>query len=288
MRKKKLKLKKLLSTLSSNNLYIVGILVCLQLSSCSYFQNKFINKKEKKKKPPEIIFEKTEKYQREDIESHLMAFTKFYLNDTDVKFVNLYDSEKKYLQTIVDNIINNNELFFGSKELAEVFIVNDKRPFFFSLPGKKIFLSLKLFKKYIKNEHILASIISYELVRSEKSIYKRNIIAPTGVMNTERMLTLLRIDLDSRVRVHKWAYYLMKRAGYDSSIYLNWIQIQNRNSVDFKLFYGNTSIISREEAMFKGFLIRNSKDSFYEKSKSKSSRKFFRFVNRINKVRYET
>jgi hypothetical protein len=288
MRKKKLKLRKLLSILSSNKFYIVGILVCLQLSSCSYLKNKLPVQKEKKKKPPKILFEKEEKYQRDDIESHLTAFKKFYLNDSDVKFVKLYESEKRYLQEIVKNIINNNELFFGSKEHAEIIIVNDNRPFFFSLPGRKIFLSLKLFKKYIKNEHILSSIISYELVRSEKGIYKKNIIAPTGVMNTERMLTLLRIDLESRVKVHKWAFYLMKRAGYDSSIYLNWIQIQNRNSVDFKLFYGDTSIISREEALFKGFLIRNNKDSFYEKSKIKSSKNFFRLVNRINRVRYET
>jgi hypothetical protein len=256
------------------------------LTSCTTVKNIF-NFKKPEKKIPKINYVAPAKYAKDDFIVHLKVFEKFYLKDTDVKLVKLYDGEKKYLTSLVKTIISSNELFFDSAGSPEIFIINDKRPFYFSLPSKKIFISLRLFKKYLKNEHILASVLAYELVRSEKNIYKKNIIAPTGVMSTERIITLLRIGLEYRSDVHKWAYYLVKRSGFDSSIYLNWIQVQNRNSIDFKFFYGDTSIISREEALFKGFLIRKNKKSIYDKAKVKSSKKFFRLINRIGKIKYE-
>ena len=44
--------------------------------------------------------------------------------------------------------------------------------------GHKFFFSSSLIKKYVKNETMLYCLIVYELVRSEKNIYKKKIIVP--------------------------------------------------------------------------------------------------------------
>lgn len=219
-----------------------------------------------------------------DYIDHLKAFENFYVNSEGVEIRKLRKSEQKYLQSIANDIISNNELFFTSKHEPRFWVVESNSPFHFSLPGMKIFVSSGLISKYIKNEKLLYSVLAYELIRSEKNIYKKLQIVPTGYLPTSRILSILRINTNDKVETHKWAYYTLKRVGIDTDIYLSWLQIQNRNSADFALQLGDTGSISREESLFKAFVIENAGAKKSGQSKyERSSKEFYAFVNRIKR-----
>lgn len=218
-----------------------------------------------------------------DYVDHLEAFEGFYLNSNDVELFNVNPREERYLASIADDIRTNNELFFTSSAAPSFKVVKSDIPFHFSLPGLKIFVSSGLISKYIKNEKLLYSVLAYELVRSEKNIYRKVQIVPTGYMPTSRILSLLKLNTDEKVETHKWAYYALKRVGVDTDIYLSWLQIQNRNSADFSLQLGDTSSISREESLFKAFIIENANKKTSQTKYERSSKDFYAFVNRIKR-----
>jgi hypothetical protein len=258
------------------------------ITSCS-LGSSFNKLFEEKDKAPEIKMGSYKKYEKNDYIEQLKKFEDYYINSSDIKTVELYSDEIKYiLEKIISRISKNNELFFEDTKDVKVTIINTSKTFHFSLPGHRIFLSLGLLKKYLKNEGLLVAVLAYELARSEKNIYNKNVIVPTGYLSSERILTVTRINVENKVNIHKWAYYLMKRAGFDGNIYLTWIQTQNRNSIDFNLQLGDLRSISKEESLFKSFLIKYNKKTIYDFNKPKSSKMFYRFINRMNRVKYET
>src|SRR5690606_20285148 len=101
-----------------------------------------------------------------------------------------------------------------------------------------------------------------------------------GFLPMERMITLNRLSLDENMEVHKWAYHLTVRSGYDGEYYLSWLQTQNRNTADFVLQVGDANQISREESLFKAFLIKHSKEDEVA-SRKNSSREFYGLLNVI-------
>ncbi len=220
-------------------------------------------------------------YAQEDYEEHLKTIEKFYLKNSSVKFIKLSSSSQTYLDRIIQKIISKNELFFKQEKLNKVYVVQDSQPFHFSFPDRHLFFSSGLIAKYIKHEGILASIIAYELVRSEKLIFNRKIKIPTGFISTPSVVNLLRVSLKNKIEVHKWAFHSIKKAGFDFDQYLAWIQIQNRNNLDFSFHLGDYSSISREETLFKRFLIKESTIQSARKSKSNSSKNFYRFTKEI-------
>ena len=212
---------------------------------------------------------------------HLNEFEQSYLNVSGIDKHYLSYNEKKYLSSIVEDLYKNNELFFRDSKKPKFHIIKDNRPFHFSLPNKSIFISSGLLRKYIKSEKLLYCLISYELIRSEKNVYKKIQIVPTGSIDTDRVLSILRLITEVKVEIHKWGYYVLKRVGVDTDNYLSWLQIQNRNSVDFSAQLGEIGSISREEAMFKSFIIKNSTRRRSSSKYERSSRGFYRFINRI-------
>ena len=84
-----------------------------------------------------------------------------------------------------------------------------------------------------------------------------------------------------KVEIHKWSYYLLKRTGVGPDSYLSWLQVKNRNSLDFSLQLGDIRSISREEALFKAFLIEAEKDSTRFSKYRGSSKAFYRLLNEI-------
>jgi hypothetical protein len=54
----------------------------------------------------------------------------------------------------------------------------------------------------------------------------------------------------------------MRRAKRDASAYLNWLQTQNKNTLDFSMQLGDARSISREEFMFKNFLVSEGQVGF--------------------------
>lgn len=249
----------------------------LHLTSCAKFS--FNNSKNEKAR--EIDYAEYSEFSTVDYIDHLQSFEKIYTVNQSQNIINLNSPTKKYLEDIVKNITLNNELFFTNEVKPTFFIIKSKKPFHFSLPGRKFFISKALLDRYIKNETLLYCVLTYELIRSEKNIYKKTLIIPTGNISTTRILSLLRLNIEDKVEIHKWAYYLLKRIGLETDTYLTWLQVKNRNSLDFVTQLGDTQSISIEESRFKAFLIKNSKNGKRNYKYKGSSRKFYSFMNQI-------
>jgi hypothetical protein len=220
-----------------------------------------------------------DEYDSSDYIEQYRVLKKFYKTNPDVEIIQLPYRYRKFLRGIISKIISNNELFFERvDEKFNFYVVKDDKPFYFSLPDQNIYLSSGLIDKYIKSENLMFCLLTYELIKIEKLLFKKVSIYPKGIVGTSKVLSLTRIETDSKIEVHKWAFYLLKRAGITSDNYLSWLQIQNRNSFDFRLMMGDVNSISQEEALFKSFLIKNQKKTTLNR-KYKSSREFYRFVN---------
>ncbi len=248
------------------------------LSSCSF--PVFKSKKQ------DIVLFKIENYEaisKQDYVEHLNYLGSAYLKGDEVNIIKISKGSEYYLNSIVRKIIARNELFYDQDIESEIIIINYPMPFHFSLPGRKIILSSTLVNKYLKHEGLLASNIFYEIVRSDKLIYRNEITIPTSYVSTKKILRLLRVPLNSKLQVHKWAFHTLKRAGYDYDHYLGWIQIQNRNNYDFSLQLGELPSIAREEALFKSFLIKNATGQNKDKRKINSSKSFYKFIKEISR-----
>lgn len=236
----------------------------------------------KKNTEDDVKLEGYNQFEKNDYIEHMNALKVPYLNSVEIKKINLKRKNIKYLSSIANSIIKKNELFFVSGKTPKFYIVDSETPFHFSLPGMNIFMSSGLVKKYIKSEKLLFCLITFELIRTEKNIYRKNMIVPTGAISTRRILSLLRLSIAEKVEIHKWAFYILKRVDIDTDNYLSWLQIQNRNSVDFSLQLGDISSISREESMFKSFIIKNTKKK-RRRQHIGSSKDFYAFVKSLKR-----
>ncbi len=217
-----------------------------------------------------------------DYIQQLKSFESVYTQRNKKDIVKISSKSKRYLNSILKNITINNELFFKQNIKSNYYVIDSKTPFHFSLPGRKFFFSTSLLEKYVKNESMLYCFLIYELIRSEKNLYKKKIIIPTKTMNANRVLSLLRLNTPDKVEIHKWAFYLLKRIGIDTDSYLSWLQVKNRNSIDFALLLGDIQSISREEAMFKAFLIETAKKNSTNRYRG-SSKNFYAFLNDVKR-----
>jgi hypothetical protein len=85
------------------------------------------------------------------------------------------------------------------------------------------------------------------------------------------------------MEVHKWAHHLTVRSGFDGEYYLSWLQVQNRNTADFFLQVGDANQLTREESLFKGFMIKESSEEQVI-SRKNSTKNFYSFINRIRET----
>lgn len=218
-----------------------------------------------------------------DYEDHLAALKQPFLSGPGIKVYRLDEGTQKYLGHLLNDIIVNNEIFFKKLRSASITILDSESPLHFSLPKGEIFLSRGLIAKYIKNESMLVCVLSFELVRSEKILYPKQTIIPTGNVSLERMLGLNRLGLEEKMEVHKWAHHLTMRSGYDGEYYLSWLQTQNRNTADFLLQVGDANQINREESLFKAFVIKSDTDDQIIPRKN-SSKSFYTFINTLREI----
>lgn len=216
----------------------------------------------------------------DDFADHLSSLKDPFLSTPGVKQAKLDSASTDYFRELLAEIITRNEIFFRELKGAHVTILDSDSPLHFSLPRGEIFISRGLLAKYMKHESMLVSILSYELVRSEKLLYPKQTMVPVGYVPLERMIRLSRLNLDEKMEVHKWAHHLTVRSGYDGEYYLSWLQTQNRNTADFILQVGDPNLITREESLFKSFLIKNQLDDKLSVKKN-SSKKFYSLMNKI-------
>lgn len=220
----------------------------------------------------------------DDYSDQLGSISVFINNDPSYSIVNLNPNMQSYLQKIAFNLMNKNELFFTNKNNIVFYIINTSRPIHFSLPNRTIYLSKGLLEKYVKSEKILFCILTYELIRIEKSLYKKNLLFPTQSIQLNTLIGLLRMPEKEKIELHKWAFYILRRAGVEADNYLSWLQIQNRNSFDFASQLGGTSLISIEEYQFKAFLIQKSIATLNNSKYDGSTKEYYDFIHSLKRI----
>ena len=242
-------------------------------SSYSFFGNK-----------SDLTEQALNRHYSEDYVEHLKFQGKTYLASPETKIYKLSKKNKSYFASIYKKIVENNELILRQKNNIEVKIIQSEVPFYFSLPGAKFFFSRGLLKNYIKNEGVLVACFSYEILKSLRLLYPKKITFPKGYIRTEEMLSLTRLPLKARVELHKWAFNILKRSNFDPYGYLIWLQIQNKNPLDFSFQHGHNSRMIREEYSLKNYILKEvgylKKRQLVEKN---SSREFYNLIRSLTK-----
>jgi len=216
-----------------------------------------------------------------DYADHLSSLKSSFVKTPGIKILHTSGPDDKYLTGLLREIIEKNEIFFKSLKSGSVSVLDTNQPLHLSLPRGEIFLSRGLINKYLKHESILVSVLAYELVRSEKLLYPKETIVPVGFLSLDRLINLNRLNVDEKMEVHKWAYHITIRSGYDGEYYLSWLQTQNRNTADFIMQVGDINQINKEESLFKAFLIRQPQDDELMTIRKNSSKFFYKFINSI-------
>lgn len=215
-----------------------------------------------------------------DYAAHLKYLGKSFLATPGVRKVRLSSLSNNYLSEIYSKLIKNNELLLSGAKAPKFFVIQSKIPFYFSLPDSEFYFSTGLVEKYLKSEQLLVAMLSAETFKSVNLIYEKNVVVPLGYITIERLLSLVKVSLKVKSEINNNSYLILRRAGYDPSAYLVWLQTQNKNMLDFSLQHGTTRRLSREEYLFKNF-IASKKDRFEGIEEKNSSKLFYKFTNEI-------
>lgn len=246
-------------------------LILLLLTSCASFRK------------PVYDFSEVGVMTNQDYIDHLAALGDSYLTFIQDRKINLSESSKKYLLDIHDRIIKNNEIFLPKRETPYFYLIHHSTPFIFSLPRSQYFISSGLVKKFLKNEQMFVAALTREIVRSQRNLYEKNIVLMTGNVSTEKMFQLLRLNQQVKSSLNEWSFVVLRRTGFDASALLAWIQLQNKNPLDFALYSGDRASVSREEYAFKNYLVKEKKVSteLAFADERNSSKPFYKMLSEI-------
>lgn len=217
-----------------------------------------------------------------DYVDHLASAGADFLSYDETKEIKLSKDSIQFLESIHERIMSNNELLLLQNSKPSFHIIVSKTPFIFSLPRAQFFISNGLVEKYLKSEELFVASLAAEVLKSDRNIYEKKIMIPLGFYSTEKMIQLTRLKPETKYQVNEWTYFVLKRAGFDASAYLNWIQVQNRNTLDFSLYLGDAIGISKEEHLFKNFMARQGVVGVEKKiNEANSSKAFYKLLNNI-------
>jgi len=252
------------------------LLTTLILNSCALF---------KKNKDEVNLWAKYEKEQKKNEEylNHLAELGDHYLNTPGVKVVRISKSSQKFLENIYQRIIKNNEIYIKNIYSPQFFIIKDQAPFLFSLPGVKVYISTGLINKYLKNESLLIAALGIEIVKSSMKAYENRVVVPVGYIVTNKIISMTKVPLKIKSEINKWTYLILKRANYDASAMLNWIQAQNKNVLDFSYMVPSAKQSSEEEFLFKNFLVKENEGEFEEFKIANSSKGFYKLIKEVRR-----
>jgi len=190
----------------------------------------------------------------------------------------------QYLQDLIKSLRSKNDILFNKDQKIDLIFIRDAKPFYFSLPEGKIFMSIGLLRKYVEHEQLLVCILAGELIRLEKSLYKKSLIIPASPLSSDRILSLVRLPLEDRMIINKWIYYIVGRAGFEGAQILSWIQVQNKNILDFLPLLGDVKSISREESQLKAYIVKKMRGEEQHLQRN-SSPLFYAFMEELKQVR---
>ncbi len=217
-----------------------------------------------------------------DYRDQLASLAETLIENPKIRVVRTDKKINQYLTEVFNRVVSNNELLLKKEKefKPNFFIIDHNMPFIFSLPKNNFFISKGLVKKYFKNESLLISALVFEIIKSKREIFYKSRLVPTGVMDIQRLISLVRIGLEDKMKIYKWTYFALRRAEYDAAALLNWIQIQNKNTLDFSWMIGDARVVTREEFEFKNFLAgRGASNS--ELPTANSTKEFYYFKDRI-------
>ena len=218
----------------------------------------------------------------QDYIDHLASLADHYKVTEKPSLRPLSQRSTKYLSEIHQKLVRNNELVLDPKIKPTFTLIKSSAPFIFSLPKGHYFFSTEVIMRYMQNEEIFVAALSHEIIRSHRNIYEKKAIIPTGYLQLEKLLSLVRLPNEIRHEVNKLSFYLVKRGGYDGGAILNWLQILNKNSLVFTTLLGDPRLISREEFNFKNFLVsETSGELSLVEGDSNSNPDYYLFINEI-------
>ena len=197
------------------------------------------------------------------------------------KLVKISDETRKYLTGIAAKIFKYNEIFLGQGHDLEFAILQDDLPFFFSLPSGIIFFSSSLLRRYIKSERVFQAIIALEVYKISQGAFIRKPVVPLGYTNLNQLIAISRLPVDLKVEIDKWAFYLLKRSGMDPTAVLSLIQIINKHALEFSFHNGEYASLSREEYLFKSFIVKESLSMDIDEDSKNSSSAFYNLTRSI-------
>lgn len=230
--------------------------------------------------PVQAVVVKHNKYVDTDYVAQLSFLGVQYRNS--VKMVTLSKKKNEYLVSLYQKILSKNERFMKKTMEPSFFIVKDDNPFYFSLPNNYYFFSQGLIQKYFRNEMTLASCLAYMMLQAHNDAFMKRIVVPTGYISTDQLISLIKLPLNLKADLNKAVFWALQAAGLDGSYYLQWIQLQNRNTLDFSRQIGDPQFITKEEFLFKQFVAKENISSFTLKSlEGNSTKGFYRFIRGI-------
>jgi hypothetical protein len=217
-----------------------------------------------------------------DYIDHLAAMGEVYLASEDVKELRLKPESVQYLDQFYERIVSNNEILLTRDSKPRFHFIISKTPFIFSLPHSQFFISSALVERYLKSEDLFVAALAAEILKSNRNIFEKKLMIPLGFFSTDKMIQVTRLKQETKYQINEWTYFVLKRAGLDASAYLNWIQVQNRNTLDFSLYLGDAIGISKEEHLFKNFMAKQGVMGFEKKViEANSSKPFYKLLNNI-------
>lgn len=217
-----------------------------------------------------------------DYVDHLASTGSNYLTFQEVSTVKVSSDSIAYLESIYERLVSNNQVLLSHVDAPKFYFIKHKSPFLFSLPKGQFFFSTALLERYLKSEALFIAAFAAEVLKSSRFIYEKKLLIPLGFLSTEKMIQLTRLKPETRYQINEWVYFILKRSGYDSSAYLNWIQVQNRNTLDFSLFLGDALGISKEEHLFKNFMTKQGIAGVEKRiTEANSSREFYKLLKNV-------
>lgn len=217
-----------------------------------------------------------------DYIDHLASAGIDYLSHDETREITLNKDSMQFLNSVYERIVSNNVLLLAQNARPSFHVIINKTPFILSLPKAQFFISSGLVEKYLKSEELFVAALAAEILKSDRNLYEKKIMIPMGFYSTEKMLKLTRLKAETKFQVNEWTYFILKRAGFDATAYLNWIQVQNRNNLDFSLHLGDVVGISKEEYVFKNFMTRQGVVGVEKKiNEANSSKSFYKLLNNI-------
>lgn len=211
---------------------------------------------------------------QESYEKHVSATIDQFLLNNQKMVISVNKNLTDYMQGIVQSIRINNELFFKKNSTISFIFLESHLPLYFSSPNGKIVITSGLVKKYIKTEELFAAILTQELIRIEKGLYKAIRSVPTGSEELGSALSYSKLSPEDSLELYKWTYLVLRRSGRDAIAVLNVLQTQNKNNLDFALMIDDGRVLSGIERRFKSFLVTNENIGNIPKYSNVQNKKF--------------